>query len=66
MRGDVFGSLKVDGSQGSASPEARGEDEALAWIRWYNQTRCIPRSRTNVSPAEFEQRWAEKQTQAAA
>lgn len=53
----LFGSLKVERLHGQRFATRReAQDEALAWIRWYNQTR-MHSTLNYVSPAEFENNW---------
>jgi putative transposase len=62
----LFGSLKVEWLDGQRFATIReAKDAVLEWLRWYDRSRM--HSTLNYSsPAEYEQRWAEKQTQAAA
>jgi putative transposase len=53
----LFGSLKVERLHGQRFATRReAQDEALAWIRWYNQTR-MHSTLNYLSPAEFENKW---------
>ena len=62
----LFGSLKVEWLHGQRFATIReAKDAVLDWLRWYNRSRM--HSTLNYSsPAEYERRWMEKQTQAAA
>ena len=62
----LFGSLKVEWLDGQRFATIReAKDAVLEWLRWYDRSRM--HSTLNYSsPAEYEQRWTEKQTQAAA
>ena len=62
----LFGSLKVERLHGQRFETIRqAKDAVLAWLLWYNRQR-MHSTLNYVSPAEFESRWAEQQTLAAA
>jgi len=53
----LFGSLKVERLHGLHFETLRqAKDEALDWLRWYNQTR-LHSTLNYVSPMEYEQNW---------
>jgi transposase InsO family protein len=55
----VFGSMKVERLNGLCFATRReAQDEALAWIRWYNQTR-MHSTLGYLSPDQFESRWSD-------
>ena len=59
----LFGSLKVERLHGQRFTTRReAQDEAFAWIRWYNQTR-MHSTLNYVSPARFEEDWADAEKQ---
>jgi putative transposase len=62
----LFGSLKVEWLDGQRFATIReAKDAVLAWLRWYDRSR-MHSTLDYSSPAEYEQRWREKQNQAAA
>ena len=62
----LFGSLKVERLHGERFVTLRqAKDEVLAWLLWYNQRR-MHSTLNYLSPAEFESRWDNADSQAAA
>ena len=62
----LFGSLKVERLHGERFPTIRrAKDAVLAWLLWYNRQR-MHSTLNYLSPAEYENRWAELSSQAAA
>jgi putative transposase len=56
----LFGSLKVERLHGQRFATLRqAQDETLAWLLWYNQTR-MHSTLNYLSPAEYEQSWAQQ------
>jgi hypothetical protein len=61
----LFVSLKWSGLAGQRFATIReAKDAVLEWLRWYDRSR-MHSTLDYSSPAEYEQRWTEKQTQAA-
>ena len=61
----LFGSLKVEWLDGRRFATIReAKDAVLGWLRWYDRSR-MHSTLDDSSPAEYEQRWTEKQHVAA-
>lgn len=61
----LFGSLKVEWLDGQRFATIReAKDAVLAWLRWYDRSR-MHSTLGYSSPAEYEQRWTDKQQVAA-
>jgi putative transposase len=62
----LFGSLKVERLHGERFVTLRqARDEVITWLLWYNQRR-MHSTLNYLSPTEFENRWANADSQAAA
>ncbi len=62
----LFGSLKVERLHGERFQTIRqAKDAVLAWLLWYNRQR-MHSTLNYLSPAEFESRWENAGSQAAA
>jgi putative transposase len=62
----LFGSLKVERLHGERFATIRqAKDAVLAWLLWYNRQR-MHSTLNYLSPVEFESRWEDAQSPAAA